>query len=401
MPHRILVLGAGYAGASAAGYLARRLHRDDFAITVVNAESDFVERMRLHQLASGQDLRHHDLAKPFAGTCARLRPARVTAVDADARTVTVADAEGVERLGYDTLLYTLGSGVADHGVPGAAEHAFHFTGRPGALRLRRRLNELGEGGSVLVVGGNLTAIEGVTEIAESHPELRVSLATDGELGGWLGPAARRRLLRACDRFGIAVCERTPVEAVTSAGAVTAGGTVFEADAVVWAAGFSVHPIAAASGLAVEDDGRITVDEAMRSVSHPEVYAAGDSGYAIGRNGRPLPMSCASAGFSGKRAVAGILEELTGRRVSSYPLVYIGNHISLGRKDAIFQLVDGDARSKSWALGGRVAARLKDGILKGAAWSIAHPTFGMPTRRYRLSATAGRTAADGSAEAFSV
>jgi NADH dehydrogenase FAD-containing subunit len=55
MRHRITVLGAGYAGASAAGYLARHLHPADFEITVVNAEADFVERIRLHQLAAGQD----------------------------------------------------------------------------------------------------------------------------------------------------------------------------------------------------------------------------------------------------------------------------------------------------------------------------------------------------------
>lgn len=68
MRHRIVVLGAGYAGAPAAGYLARHLHTDDFEITVVNAEPDFVERMRLHQLAAGQDLRRYQLAELFAGT---------------------------------------------------------------------------------------------------------------------------------------------------------------------------------------------------------------------------------------------------------------------------------------------------------------------------------------------
>ena len=49
MQHRIVILGAGYAGAFSAGYLARQLHGDDFEITVVNAEPDFVERLRLHQ----------------------------------------------------------------------------------------------------------------------------------------------------------------------------------------------------------------------------------------------------------------------------------------------------------------------------------------------------------------
>jgi len=57
MKHRIVILGAGYAGASAAGRLARRLHGDDVEITLVNAEPDFVERVRMHQLATGQDLR--------------------------------------------------------------------------------------------------------------------------------------------------------------------------------------------------------------------------------------------------------------------------------------------------------------------------------------------------------
>ncbi|WP_026922523.1 NAD(P)/FAD-dependent oxidoreductase [Glycomyces arizonensis] len=392
MQHRIIVLGAGYGGTYVAGCLARRLHPADFEITVVNAEPDFVERLRLHQLAAGQDLPRRDLAAIFAGTGVRLRLARVTAVDADRRTVTVDDGSGADRLEYDTLVYTLGSTIAEHGVPGVAEHAFHIAGRPAALRLRARLDELDGAGSVLVVGGNLTAIEGATELAESRPGLRIALATEGELGGWLAPKARRHLLGAFDRLGIAVHEHTPIAQVTAAGAVAADGTAFDADATVWAAGFAAHPIAAASGLAVGGDGRITVDKSMRSVSHPEVYAAGDSVHAVAENGLPLPMSCASAGFTGKQAMAAIIRELTGRNAAGSPMVYYGNHISLGRKDAILQVVDGDARSKSWAVvGGRTAARVKNGILKGAAWSVAHPTFGMPARRHRRSAAADRSA----------
>ncbi|MFF0495712.1 hypothetical protein ACFYU5_04840 [Nocardia aobensis] len=39
---------------------------------------------------------------------------------------------------------------------------------------------------------------------------------------------------------------------------------------VWTAGFAVHPIAAASTLAVSASGRIVVDATQRSVSHPDV-----------------------------------------------------------------------------------------------------------------------------------
>lgn len=390
MQHRIIVLGAGYAGASAAGYLARHLHPDDFEITVVNAEPDFVERMRLHQLAAGAELRRYPLAEMFAGTGIRLRLAQVTAVDAEYRTVTVADGEGTDLLEYDTLLYTLGSTVADHDVPGVDEHACHVTGRPAALRLRQRLDELGENGTVLVVGGNLTAIEVATEIAESRPELDVALATTGELGGWLGPKARRHLLRAFDRFGITVHEHATIERVTATGAIAANGTTFASDATVWAAGFVVHPIAAASGLDVAGSGQITVDRMMRSVSHPEVYAAGDSVHAVGENGQPLPMSCASAGFTRMQATAAIIGDLTGRKVSNSPLAYLGNCVSLGQKDAIFQMVDGDARSRSWSLRGRPAARLKAFVLRGTAWNMHHPTYGLPTRKHRVTTVSDRS-----------
>ncbi|MBQ0914492.1 NAD(P)/FAD-dependent oxidoreductase [Streptomyces sp. RM99] len=385
MKHRIVVLGAGYAGAFAAGNLARRLSPADTEITVVNAAPVFVERMRLHQLATGQDVVFRELSDVFAGTGVRLRVARVTGLDPERRSVCVTGEDGDAELAYDTLLYALGSSVDHHGVPGAAEHAFDVTGRYSALRLRERLAGLDAGGSVLVVGEGLTGIESVTEFAESRPDLSVALAARGELGAWLSPGARRHLRRAFDRLGVTVHEHTRVEAVEPTRVITADGTSLPADVTVWSAGFAVHPLAAASGLEVTETGRIVVDRTMRSVSHPDVYAAGDSAHAIGDNGRPLPMSCASAGVTNMQATAAIVARLTGREVPTTGLKYYGNHISLGRRDAIFQMVDGDVRSKSWYLGGRTAARLKAGVLKGAGWGIAHPTFGVPKRRRRLTA----------------
>lgn len=386
MKHRIVVLGAGYAGAFAAGNLARRLSPADTEITVVNAVPDFVERMRLHQLAAGQDVTFRKLADVFAGTGVRLRPARVTGVDPERRTVTVRGDDGGddEELGYDTLLYALGSSAAHHGVPGVAEYALDVTGLASALRLRERLSRLGAGRSVLVVGEGLTGIETAAEFAEARPDLSVALAARGEPGAWLSPKGRRHLRQAFDRLGITVHEHTRVEAVEPDRAIAAGGTSLPADVTVWAAGFAVHPLAAAAGLEVTESGRIVVDRTMRSVSHPDVYAIGDCAHAIGDNGLPLPMSCASAGFTTSQATGAIVARLTGGEIPAVGLKYYGNHISLGRRDAIFQMVDGEARSTSWCLSGRTAARLKAGVLKGSGWSIAHPTFGLPKRRRRLA-----------------
>lgn len=389
MKHRIVVLGAGYAGAFAAGTLARRLSPADTEITVVNAVPDFVERMRLHQLAVGQDLAVRTLADVFAGTGVRLRLARVTGVDPERGTVALTGDDGDGELAYDTLLYALGSSVAHHGVPGVAEHAFDVAGRSSALRLRERLAGLGGGGTVLIVGEGLTGIETATELAESRPDLSVALVARGELGAWLSPKARRHLRRAFDRFGITVHEHTVIEAVEPTRAVAADGTSIPADVTVWSAGFAVHPIAAAGGLEVAGSGRIVVDRSMRSVSHPDVYAVGDCAHAIGENGRPLPMSCASAGFTTLQATAAIIARLTGGEVPTTGLKYHGNHISLGRRDAIFQMVDGDVRSKPWYLGGRTAARLKSAVLKGAGINVAHPAFGLPKRRRRLATAPDR------------
>ncbi|MPY63679.1 NAD(P)/FAD-dependent oxidoreductase [Streptomyces spongiae] len=398
MKHRIVVLGAGYAGAYVAGTLARRLSPADTEITVVNAEPDFVQRLRLHQLAAGQEIEAPQLADVFAGTGIRLRLARVTAVNPERQVVAVADGDGDGdgELGYDTLLYALGSHVADHGVPGVAEHAFHVTGRPAALRLRERLDSLdarGESGRVLVVGDGLTGIETATEIAESRPGLSVTLAARGELGAPFSAGARGHLRRACVRLGITVLEHTTVEAVEATRVLCADGTALASDATVWTAGFAVSPIAAAGGLEVTENGRIVVDRTMRSVSHPSVYAAGDSAYAIGDNGRPLPMSCASAGYTGRQATEAIVGRLTDCKIPNTKLEYLGNHISLGRRDGILQMVDDEAQAKPKYVGGRKAARIKAGILKMSLWATSHPTFGLPRRKHRLAAAPDASAGE--------
>ncbi|MER6032038.1 FAD-dependent oxidoreductase [Streptomyces sp. NPDC001851] len=388
MKHRIVVLGAGYAGSYVAGTLARRLSPADTEITVINAEPDFVQRLRLHQLAAGREIDAPQLADVFAGTGVRLRLARVTAVDPERQVVAVADADGGGELGYDTLVYALGSYGADHGIPGAAEHGFDVASRPSALRLRERLDSLcrqGESGRVLVVGDGLTGIETATEIAETRPGLSVALVARGELGASLSVGARSHLRQACDRLGITVLEHTEVEAVETARVLCADGTALASDATVWTAGFAVSPIAAAGGLEVTENGRIVVDRTMRSLSHPNVYAVGDSAYAIGDNGRPLPMSCASAGYTGMQATAAIVGRLTGRKIPNAKLEYLGNHISLGRRDGILQMVDGEGRAKPKYVGGWKAARIKAAILKVSLWTTSHPTFGLPKRKHRLAA----------------
>lgn len=385
MEHRIVVLGAGYTGAVAAGRLAKRLHREDVAITLVNPEPDFVERVRLHQLAAGQDLTPRPFAEMFAGTGVELKLGKVTAVDVDRKTVMVAAAAGPgrEELEYDTLVYALGSGWNDGGVPGAAEHAYEVSSRPGALRLRDRLAALEAGRPVVVVGGGLTGLEAATEIAEARPDLDVALAARGALGDWLSEKGRAHLRKVVDGLGIAVHEHTAVDAVEADGVRTADGRTLPAEVTVWTTGFAVHPIARATALELAEDGRIVVDTTMRSVSHPDVYVVGDAAMAMGPGDKPLRMSCASGIPMTWQAADALAARLAGTKVPHASIRYAQQCISLGRKAGLIQFVTADDRAVERALTGRVAAIYKELICKGAAWSVANPTVGMPSRRRRV------------------
>jgi NADH dehydrogenase FAD-containing subunit len=387
MQHRIVVLGAGYAGAVAAGRLARRLHREDVAVTLVNAEPDFVERVRMHQVATGQNLKPRPLREMFAGTGVEVRLATVTGVDVDRKTVAIGHGDEVP---YDTLVYALGSRWADHGVPGATENAYQIASRSGALRLRERLAGAETGETVLVVGGGLTGLEAVTEIAGARPDLDVALAARDVLGDWLSPKGRAHVRKVLGRLGVTVCEHTTVTGVDADRVVTADGTAIAADVTVWTTGFAVHPIAAATSVRVADTGQIVVDRTMRSVSHPDVYAA----MAMGRGDKPLRMSCASGTPMAWQAADAIAASLTGGKLPHAPLRYFNQCVSLGRGDGLIQYVTANDRAKRAVLTGRIAAVYKELVCLGAAWGVANPMLGLPTRRRRVTRNnaAARTSA---------
>src|SRR5689334_6057920 len=82
----VVVLGAGYAGMSLALRLARKTEAH---ITLVNAGPDFVERVRLHQRAAGQEVGLHPIVNLIAGTDITFEQGYVTALDPQDRTVTV------------------------------------------------------------------------------------------------------------------------------------------------------------------------------------------------------------------------------------------------------------------------------------------------------------------------
>jgi NADH dehydrogenase len=365
MVTRIVVLGAGYAGQPAARLLARDR---DVEVTLVNERDRFVERVRLHQLAAGEELRERTLTELMKGTGVQVVIDRATAIDPTAKSVVLASGRA---LPYDTLVYALGSRMDVDSVPGVAEHAYTVATAEQAARLRERI---GAGGVVTVVGAGLTGIEAATELAEQHPELKVRLMTDGVLGARLSEKGRRHLRRSLARLGVEVREQAQVAGVRADGVVLAGGEHLGADIVVWTTGFTVPALAAEAGLAVDGHGRLVVDETARSTSHPDVYGVGDAAAMHMAGGQELRMSCATGMPVAQFAVRAIRARRAGKPVGPFRFRYLNQCISLGRRDGLIQFVNRYDQPVERVLTGRLAAFYKETIVRGAFQIQRHPSL---------------------------
>ncbi|MET0864852.1 MAG: FAD-dependent oxidoreductase, partial [Nakamurella sp.] len=362
MTHQLVILGAGYAGLAAAGRAARRLHSNDVRITLINARDRFVDRIRLHQLAAGQTLRDHPIRQLLTGTGVQLVVGTVLSIDAAAGQIDVQppSATAPVLVRYDTLVYALGSTADVRAVPGAAVYAHTIADADSALRLRSRLAELVPGDTLTVVGGGLTGIEAATELAESHPGLRVQLVSDAVPGCWLSDHAQRHVLHGLHGLGIETRSGARVNQVLRTGLALADGGQIVADVVLWAAGFQVSGIAAAAGFAVDDRGRMLVDGTLRSRSDPDVYAVGDAAAAQVQDG-VTRMSCQTSLPMGQHVADVIADRLTGRDATVFKLRYVWQNISLGRRDAVTQFTHADDSPRSAHLRGQPAALFKEGV----------------------------------------
>ncbi|MFI7124381.1 NAD(P)/FAD-dependent oxidoreductase [Nonomuraea sp. NPDC050153] len=351
----ILVLGAGYTGVAAAIRTAVRTRRAGGRVRLVNASPRFTERLRLHQTAAGERLADFPLEDVVAGTGIEFVQGRVAGLDVERREARLEDGRV---LGYDKLVYALGT-VTDASVPGVADHAFVYDDYTGTVRLSERLAAL-TSGSVVVAGGGLTGVESATEIAEAHPHLRVVLLTRGRPGSMMGERARAHLDAALERLGVEVRTGADITKVLPDAVELAGGELVHSDATLWTTGTRGLPAAAESGLTVDARGRIVVDSALRSVSHPDVYAVGDAA-AVSQRFGVLHGTCQGGIPTGLHAADSLAATLRGRTPKAFRFGYVHQPISLGREDAVIQFTRPDDSPRRWYLKGRAAIAYKETV----------------------------------------
>jgi NADH:ubiquinone reductase (H+-translocating) len=354
----IVVIGGGYAGTLAANHLRLRA---DVDITLVNPRPVFVERIRLHQLVAGSGTAAVDYGTVL-GKGIQLVVDSVERICAADRQVELISGDVLD---YDYLIYAVGStGMVTAAVPGAAEFAYPIAEFELAERLRDALDELRPDAPVTVIGAGLTGIETASELADQGR--RVSLVCGGLLGPSLSETGRRSVAKWLRRLGVDVLETATVSEVHADAVVLADGALLPSLVTVWTAGFGVPDLAARSGLRTDALGRLLTDETLTSVDDPRIVAAGD---AAAPSGQPLRMSCQAAIPLGAQAANTVLSRIAGTPPAVVNQAFTGQCISLGRSYATIQLARPDDTPVNLAVGGRVAASIKEAICKGTVWGI--------------------------------
>ncbi|MEW2569783.1 FAD-dependent oxidoreductase [Streptomyces sp. NPDC047070] len=356
----VVVVGGGYAGVMAANRLTQH---DDVTVTLINPRPTFVHRVRLHQMVGGTDTAVVDYQKVLAQGV-RLVVDSVTRIDAAGRGVELASGGAV---GYDYLVYAVGSGSADPQVPGAAEFAYPIAGLEEAQRLLPVLDAAPASAAVTVVGAGPTGIETAAELAEQGRS--VTLVCGGVLGPYLHRRGRRSVTGRLAALGVRVVEG-PAAKVTSVArdAVRlADGRQLPSAVTVWTAGFGVPDLASRSGLSTDVLGRVLTDETLTSVDDDRIVAAGDS---AAPSGLPLRMSCQAAMPLGARAADTVLSRLAGEQPGTLNQSFGAQCISLGRGTGIFQFGNRSDVAVWFHIDGRLGARMKEGVCKGIVKHLA-------------------------------
>lgn len=332
----ILILGGGYAGVMAALRLAHRTRRLKRTITLINGSDQFVERCRLHEVATGTQLKRRSLAHMLRGSGVQLRQGWVTALDAANRQVTVRTAQGDATLSYHYLINALGSRVSDADVPGVAEYAYTLdpSGVRAADALREKLSSFGKRPFwAIVVGGGATGIETAAQLKAVYPHCTVQLVTQGRFGAFKNEQIREHFVAAFAEQQIAVREQARVLRVEADQVVLATETL-TTDVVVWSGGFAAAALAQAAGLPVNHRNQMLVDPYLRSISAPEIYGVGDAAQPVEQPGAPYRMSLFTALVSGAQAAENIAATMQRKEQQPLSFVWYGQGVALGPNDAV-------------------------------------------------------------------
>ena len=345
----VIVVGSGFAGLWAALGAARRL--DELAvpagtvdITVLSAKPFHDIRVRNYEAdLSACRIPLADLLDP-AGVAHVAT--EVTAIDAAACAVTTS---GGVAYGYDRLVLASGSHVVKPAIPGLREFGFDVDTHDGALALQHHLRALADdpptaaAATVIVVGAGLTGIETACELPKRLRTLfpegfvtpRVILVDHNAVGSDMGPSALPVIEQALSDNGIETRAGLSVAAVSKDGVSLSTGEQFGAATVVWCAGMRASPLTEQLPVARDRLGRVPVDDYLRVIGVPSVFAAGDVAAARMDDEHLSVMSCQHGRPMGRYAGFNVIGDLFDEPMLALRIPWYVTVLDLGPAGAVY------------------------------------------------------------------
>lgn len=366
MPDRVVVVGGGFAGLSA----ARTLVGKPFEVTIVDQRNFHTFQPLLYQVATA-GLDAGDVAYPIRSIFGRavnvnFRFAKVTGVDWESRAVTV---EGAEPIPFDSVILASGATVGFFGVTGAAQFTFPLYTLTDARIFRdhvlRRLERAdafparaADGPlTFVVVGGGPTGVEVAGAMAElldlavRHDGFRFARSTariiivDG-IERLLTPFEPSAAAYAADFLvsrGIELRLGHMVRTVTKSSVELDDGSMIPTQTVIWAGGVTVKDsVASRFSETADNHGRLVVASDLSLDACPFAFAVGDAAAVPWGDGsdRVCPQLAQVAIQSGAHAARQLVNRKAGRPTQPFRYRDKGIMATLGRRAAITEFPNG-------------------------------------------------------------
>jgi NADH dehydrogenase len=355
--HRVVIVGAGFAGFNAALELAR-LAGGSTEIVVIDSADYFLYLPLMPQVAGGLvEPRHICVSLPRRLHKMRFVLGTVNHVDVRQQVVSWAGPEGsAGQVSYDRLILTAGSVNKLLPIPGIAEYAHGFRSINEAIYLRDHITRQLELAAVatdteerrarctfVVVGAGYTG----TEVAAQGQLLTARLAKKmpglaGQPIRWMLLDTAARLLPELDprlsRTAERVLRRRGVEVRTGQSVAEAldGYVQLSTDekvptrSLIWCVGVRADPLV--DGLSLDTNrGRLVVDEFMAVPGAEGLYACGDCAAVpdLTRPGEICGMTAQHAQRQGKLVARNVAASLGTGKAEPYKHHDLGFLVDLG------------------------------------------------------------------------
>ncbi|MBF0787588.1 MULTISPECIES: NAD(P)/FAD-dependent oxidoreductase [unclassified Streptococcus] len=359
MAKNIVIVGAGYAGISAARLLGKKFKKnDDVTVTLIDKNSFHTYMTELHEVAAGRvekDAIKYDLKRIFNKyPKVNLVTDKVVEIDYDKKEVIAEH----QTLPFDYLLLAMGGEANDFGIKGVKENGFTLWSIEAAERLHdhivdscyRAMREHDEEKrrallTFTVIGAGFTGIEMIGELIDWVPILahefklnpaEFSLKVIEAMPNILQMVTEKEQVKTrkyLEKKGVELVLGDGVAAVEADKLVLSSGREISTHTSIWTAGVQANSDASEFGIEKARAGRLVANEYMEAKGKENVYVAGDLVYyeEPGNDGKPTPQIVQAAEQTGHTAAQNIIAAITGGEKHSYKGKYDGFMVSIGSR----------------------------------------------------------------------